>query len=198
MLRIGALAQEQGLLSLMHSNGYINPTPLKRLCQVLDAANIDLKGFNESYYRKYCGGELAPVLESLKILKRSKVHLEITNLIVPTLNDNTAEIKKMCRWLKDELGPYTPLHFFRFYPLYKLANLPPTPVATLEKARDAALSCGLKHVYIANVPGHAGQNTYCPQCGRLLIQHIGYMVGEMRLKAGKCPFCGQKIKGIWA
>jgi len=197
MLDIGRCAKKAGLLSVIHSNGFINLGPLRDLCQVLDAANIDLKGFTETFYRELCGGELAPVLETLKTLKREKVHVEITNLIVPTKNDDMSMVREMCLWVKRELGAETPVHFSRFYPLYKLRNLPPTPVLTLEKARDVALSCGLEYVYIGKVPGHEGENTFCSRCKKMVIQRTGYMIGAVHLNGGKCDYCGKPIPGIW-
>jgi len=197
MMDICQLVKKAGLLNVCHSNGFINPEPLKNLCKVMDAANIDLKGFTEAFYRDVCSGELTPVLETLKTLKKEKVHLEITNLVIPTQNDDLPGLKEMCLWIKKELGADTPMHFSRFYPLYKLRSLPPTPVSTLEKARDTALSSGLEYVYIGNIPGHEGEHTFCPKCKKLLIQRIGYMVGENHLKGGKCKFCGKPIPGIW-
>jgi pyruvate formate lyase activating enzyme len=198
MSEIGSLVKKAGLLNVTHSNGFINPVPLRNLCKVLDAADIDLKGFTENFYRELCGGELNPVLETLKTLKQEKVHLEITNLIIPTKNDEMSVLKEMCLWIKKELGADTPIHFSRFYPLYKLKTLPPTPVSTLEKAREVALSVGLEYVYIGNAPGHAGENTFCPKCKKMIIQRTGYMVGEINVKAGKCKYCGKPIPGIWA
>jgi len=197
MIDICHLVKKIGLLNVCHSNGFINPEPLKNLCKVMDAANIDLKGFTEAFYRDLCSGELAPVLETLKTLKKEKVHLEITNLVIPTQNDDLSGLKEMCLWVKKELGADTPIHFSRFYPLYKLRSLPPTPVSTLEKARNTALSSGLEYVYIGNIPGHEGEHTFCPKCKKLLIQRIGYMVGENHLKGGKCNYCGKPIPGIW-
>ncbi len=197
MTDIGALAKKSGLLNVYHSNGFINPTPLKSLCKVLDAANIDLKGFTENFYRDLTSGELNPVLETLKTLKREKVHLEITNLVIPTKNDEMPVVKEMCFWIKKELGADTPIHFSRFYPLYKLKTLPPTPVSTLDKARAVASSAGLEYVYVGNVPGHEAENTFCPKCKKRIIQRTGYMVGEVNLKAGKCRYCGRPIPGIW-
>jgi pyruvate formate lyase activating enzyme len=191
------LAAQAGLLNVMHSNGFINPAPLQELCPFLDAANIDLKGFSESFYRDLCQGVQAPVLESLKILKRNGIHLEITNLIIPTRNDDMDMIRRMSLWIKTELGADTPLHFTRFYPLYKLKSLPPTPVTTLEQARAAAKTAGLEFVYIGNVPGHEGANTYCPRCGRTIIRRAGFMVVDYKVKDGACPYCGAPIPGIW-
>ena len=197
MLDIGLLAKKAGLLNVTHSNGFINPAPLKNLSKVLDAANVDLKGFTENFYRELCSGELNPVLETLKTLKKEKVHVEITNLIIPTKNDEISVLKEMCVWIKKELGEDTPIHFSRFYPLYKLKTLPPTPVSTLEKAREVALSAGLEYVYVGNIPGHTGENTFCPKCKKMIIQRTGYMVGEINLKDGKCRYCGKPISGIW-
>jgi pyruvate formate lyase activating enzyme len=198
MLDIAHLTKKAGLLNVTHSNGFINPGPLRNLCKVLDAANIDLKAFTETFYRELCSGELNPVLETLKILKKEKVHVEITNLVIPTKNDDIAVVKEMCLWVKRELGAETPIHFSRFYPLYKLKTLPPTPVSTLERAREVALSSGLEYVYIGNIPGHLGENTFCPKCKKMIIQRTGFMVGEIHLKGGKCGYCGKPIPGIWS
>ncbi len=197
MMDIGRLARKAGLLSVCHSNGFINPAPLKHLCTVLDAANIDLKGFTEEFYHEVCGGQLIPVLETLKTLKKERIHLEITNLVIPTKNDDLSVLKEMCLWIRKELGPDTPVHFSRFYPLYKLRTLPPTPVSALEKAREVGLSAGLEYVYIGNVPGHPGEHTYCPNCKKRVIQRTAYLVGEVNLKDGKCRTCGKPIAGIW-
>ena len=198
MLDIGLLAKKAGLLNVCHSNGFINPEPLRNLCKVMDAANIDLKGFTEMFYRDLCNGELSPVLETLKMLKKEKVHIEITNLIIPSMNDEMSVVREMCLWVKKELGPDTPIHFSRFYPLYKLRSLPPTPVSTLDKARAVALSAGLEYVYVGNIPGHEGEHTFCPKCKKRVIQRTGYMVGETHLKGGKCGYCGKPIPGIWS
>ena len=197
MLAIGRLARSQPLLKVMHSNGFINARPLDDLCSVLDAACIDLKGFTQRYYRDMTGGSLAPVLRTLKVLKRRGVHTEIVNLIVPGKNDGMQQIAAMCRWIRTELGSDTPLHFSRFYPLYKLKSIAPTPVATLEKARQVAMDEGLQFVYVGNVPDHPGGHTYCPQCRRMLIRRIGYRVRVQGLRDGACSSCGAAIPGIW-
>ena len=198
MTDTASLARKEGILNVYHSNGFINPGPLKELCRVLDAANIDLKGFTEEYYSNMSQGHLAPVLQTLKTLKNEGVHLEITNLMIPTKNDDVDTVRKMCAWIKSEVGADTPVHFSRFYPLYKLRNLPPTPVSTLEKSRKIAMDLGLEYVYIGNVPGHEGERTFCPRCKKLLIVRQGYSVGEVHLNKGKCKFCGKPISGIWA
>jgi pyruvate formate lyase activating enzyme len=197
MLDIGHLTRKHGLLKVMHSNGFINPGPLHELCNCLGAACIDLKGFSEEFYRDLTGGALAPVLQTLRGLKRGRVHTEIVNLVIPGKNDDMEQIRAMCRWIRDELSPEVPLHFTRFWPLYKLKSLPPTPVATLEQARKTALEEGISFVYIGNVPGHPGEHTTCPKCGAMLIQRLGYQVEVQNLKDGRCRHCGRAIPGIW-
>ena len=198
MLDSARAARAAGFRNVCHSNGFIGAAPLQALVPVLDAANIDLKAFSEAFYRDYCQGALAPVLATLTALRRAGVHLEITNLVIPTLNDDPAHIRDMCLWVRRELGPETPLHFSRFYPLYKLKNLPPTPVTILEQARAAALTAGLEYVYIGNVPGHEAEHTYCPRCKRVIIERSGFIIRGIHLKGGKCGACGKPIPGIWA
>ena len=197
MIDIGILAQKHSILKVMHSNGYINQKPLEELGKYLNAACIDLKGFSESYYRNLTEGSLEPVLETLKRLKRLGIHTEIVNLVIPGKNDDMKEVAAMCRWIRKELGPDVPLHFSRFYPLYKLKSLPPTPVSTLELARNTALKEGIHFVYIGNVPGHDAENTDCPRCNTRIIQRWGYKVEVLHLKKDRCDQCGQPIPGIW-
>jgi pyruvate formate lyase activating enzyme len=154
MLQIARLSKAAGIINVCHSAGYINPKPLKELCPHLQAACVDLKGFTEEFYQNLVGASLAPVLEALKIFRQQGVHLEIVNLVIPQFNDNPQDLEKMCAWIRDELGPLTPLHFSRFYPLYKMKQHYPTPVRTLEQAREIALKTGLKYVYLGNIPQH--------------------------------------------
>jgi len=197
MLAVGQLAKKAGILNVCHSNGYINPEPLERLAPFLDAACIDLKSFNNKFYQDLTGGRLDPVLATLKNLRHLGVHLEIVNLVIPTHNDRPEEITAMCRWIHDNLGPLTPLHFSRFYPMHKMLDLNPTPVGTLEKAYDLARQAGLKYVYIGNLPDHEAQSTFCHSCGKMVILRRGYQIGEIKLKDGNCGFCGTQIPGIW-
>jgi pyruvate formate lyase activating enzyme len=197
MLDVGRLAKERKLLKVMHSNGFVNEAPLKDLCRYLDGACIDLKGFTEEYYREITEGGLGPVLETLKRLKQWGVHTEIVNLMVPGKNDDMEQVRAMCRWIKEELSPDVPLHFTRFYPLYKLKSLPPTPLETLEQAWKTAQDEGLRFVYIGNIPGHPGEHTVCPKCKTRLIERTGYQVQVLQLKDGSCAKCGQPIPGIW-
>ncbi|MDD5730537.1 MAG: AmmeMemoRadiSam system radical SAM enzyme [Candidatus Omnitrophica bacterium] len=197
MLDTAKLARKNGIKNVMHSCGYINEAPLRQLVKFIDAANIDLKGFTNDYYSEMSQATLEPVLKTLKILKKSGVHLEITNLVLPGYNDDPATITKMCSWIKENLGADVALHFSRFQPMYKLLALNPTPVQTLEKARQIALNCGLKYVYIGNVPGNAAESTFCPKCAKLLVERRGYFVIQNNIENGKCKFCGEKIDGVW-
>ncbi len=198
MAAVATLAKEAGLLNLMHTAGYIQLEPLKELSGKLDAVNVDLKSFDPTFYREVVGGELEPVLRTLKLLRDAGVHIEITNLVIPTLNDDMGKIGEMCQWIVSELGTGVPLHFGRFYPLYKLSNLPQTPVSTLDKARHTALDAGLKFVYIARVTGHEGENTFCPGCGKTIIKRLGFVIDEMHLENGRCIYCSAEIPGRWA
>jgi pyruvate formate lyase activating enzyme len=137
-------------------------------------------------------------LEAVKTIRRSGVWLEVVYLVIPSLNDDPADIRKMARWLAAEAGPDVPLHFTRFYPMYLMKNLPPTPVSTLERLRDAARAEGLRFVYIGNVPGHEGENTVCPKCRTVLIERYGYEIRKNILVEGACPVCRQRIPGLWA
>ncbi len=197
MLETAKLAKKAGLLNLLHTAGYIQPEPLKELIDKIDAVNIDLKSFDSDFYRDVCGGKLEPVLESLKLLRQAGVHIEITTILIPTLNDDIKKIEQMCKWIKNELGGDVPIHFARFYPLYKLANLPQTPVSTLDKARETAMDAGLEYVYVARVTGHAGENTFCPSCGDTVIKRLGFVVDEIHLAGGNCAHCGAAIPGKW-
>jgi pyruvate formate lyase activating enzyme len=193
------LAKQNGLKNVMVSGGYINPKPLAQLAPLFDVIKIDLKGFNEAFYRKIVGGELRFVLRTLLELKRQNTLIEIVNLVVPTLNDNKEEIEKMCKWIVKELGPETPVFFSRFTPQYKLQNLPPTPIETLEQAYKIARESGILYAYIGNVPGHPAESTYCPTCGNVLIKRYGFAVLSNKLAPGGfCPYDHTKIPGIWS
>jgi len=192
------LAKENGLRNVLVTAGFINEKPLRELCRYIDASNTDLKAFNDEYYRKICYGRLRDVLKALVIQKEEGVLLEVTNLILPTLNDNEKEIREMCRWIVRNLGSETPLHFSRFYPMYKMLHLYPTPEKTLERAREIAFEEGLKFVYVGNVPGTPSEWTYCPSCKKVLIRRVGYAILENNLINGRCKFCGEVIYGVWS
>ena len=197
MLATARLAREEGIRNVVVSNGYINQDPLRELCRVVDAIKIDLKGYDGGFYRRVCCGELEPVLRAIQTIHDMGVHLEIVNLVVPTLNDSLEQLRALARWVTRELSPDVPLHFSRFYPMYKLTNLPTTPLETLERARDIALEEGVRFVYVGNVPGHESNHTDCPACGRRLITRMGYGIMEYNLKGGTCSFCGESIPGVW-
>lgn len=197
MLDTAKLARISGIKNVMHTCGYINPAPLKELLRYMDAVNVDLKGFSEDYYSAMCSGHLAPVLEAIKAVKRSGVWLEITNLVISGKNDDPEMIRSMCVWIRKNAGPDTPLYFSAFTPQYRLTGLPPTPVKTLEEAAKIAKSAGLRYVYIGNVFGHAGESTYCPRCGKLVVKRVGFDTLDINIVKGKCKYCGYKIAGVW-
>jgi pyruvate formate lyase activating enzyme len=196
MYDTSVVAKRYGIKNTMHTCGYIKGKPLRALSRYLDAACVDLKAFTEDFYARLCGGRLKPVLDSIVILKEEGVWVEITNLVIPTHNDDIKKIREMCRWLVKNAGEDVPIHFSRFFPYYKLKNLPPTPLETLIKARETALEAGLKYAYIGNIRSN-GENTYCPQCGRLLIERIGYLVRQNNIRNGRCRFCNAEIAGLW-
>jgi len=197
MYDTAVIAKKYDIKNTMHSCGYINEKPLRKLSKYMNAANIDLKGFTEDFYKRICNGSLKPVLNSLVVLKQEGVWLEITNLVLPTLNDDMKTIREMCKWIKKNLGHDTPIHFSRFYPHYKLDNLPPTPLETITEARKTAMDVGLKYVYIGNIR-HEGENTYCPKCKKMLIEREGYFVKQNNIVNGKCKFCSTSIAGVWS
>ncbi len=191
---IAKLAHEHGLKTVMVTAGYITPEALPEVYEHMDAANIDLKGFTENFYRKTCLAHLQPVLETLKQLKRrGTTWIEITNLIIPTLNDALDEIRDMCLWLLEYLGPEVPLHFSAFHSDYKLMHLPHTPSAVLEEARLLALDLGMHYVYAGNIHTREGNNTYCPICHALLIERTWHSVNAINLDEAACPQCGHAI-----
>jgi len=197
MRDIAAAAKKRNLKNLMVSAGFVEPDPLEELLPLLDGVKIDLKAFSEDYYRDICRGRLAPVLKALQVIRRRGTWLEIVYLVLPTLNDSPGEIRSLCRWLLTELGPDVPIHFSRFKPIYLMKNLPPTPVETLERTREIALSEGLHFVYVGNVPGHPGESTYCPGCGHRLVHRTGYNVRVEALQDGHCTHCRRAIPGVW-
>jgi len=197
MYDIAKLAKEKGLSTSMVSNGYINEEPLCQLLQVLDAVKIDFKAYTREFYNQVCSGQLQPVLETLKTIKEQGVWLEIVNLVVPTLNDDSSDIRGMCQWIKEQVGSDVPLHFTRFFPMYRLTNLSPTPVETLERAYKIAKEVGLRYVYIGNVPSHIQNSTFCPNCYKVIIHRIQFSVISNEVFAGKCSFCGEPIAGLW-
>ncbi|HMK66195.1 MAG TPA: AmmeMemoRadiSam system radical SAM enzyme [Thermodesulfobacteriota bacterium] len=197
LIDIARQGRKKNISSVLVSCGFMTPSPLKEMCEVLGAIKIDLKGYSEPFYREVCSAELKPVLRSIKQVAKSKTHLEIVNLVVPTLNDSDKSLQGLADWVVSELGPQVPVHFTRFHPAYQMQNLPPTPVATLERARAIAFDRGIHYPYIGNVPGHPGNHTYCPACRKAVIRRVSFFVTEMNIKNGHCTFCGRKIDGVW-
>ncbi len=187
------LARKAGLKTVYVTNGYITPEALRRIAPYLDAFRVDIKSFSDDFYRKVCGARLEPVLESTKLAKELGMHIETITLLIPTMNDSPDEITQLVRWVHDNLGVDTPMHFTRFHPMYKMRDLMATPLDTLEMAYDIAKKEGMRFVYLGNVAGHEYENTYCPECRTLLIDRAGFSVSSVRIKDGKCPECGEEI-----
>jgi len=188
-------AKKEGIKNVFVTNGYITPEALREISPYLDAANIDLKSFSDEFYRKNCGARLEPVLDSIRLYKSLGIWTEITTLIIPTLNDSEEELQKIAEFIK-EVGEETPWHITQFHPTYKLIDLPRTPVTILRRAREIGLEAGLRYVYEGNVPGENGENTYCHNCGKLLIRRFGYSILENKIKNSACTYCGTKIDGV--
>jgi pyruvate formate lyase activating enzyme len=190
------LARAAGLGNIFVTNGYITPEALATISPVLDAANIDLKGFSDKFYREVVHAMLGEVLESIVEYKRLGIWIEITTLIIPGYNDDDHELRCLARFIADKVGVDTPWHVSQFHPTYKLTNAPRTPVETLRRARQIGLDAGLHHVYEGNVHGMGGENTYCSGCCELLLRRSGYLIEEIRTREGKCPSCGRIVDGV--
>lgn len=197
MFDIAKLGKERGLKTLYHTNGLINAEPLLALLKYMDAVTVDLKAFTSQFYQEICSSELEPVLATLKNMRKTDVHLEVVNLVIPGLNDDMGDIENMCLWIKDNLGEETPFHLNRFFPAYKMERLLPTPVETLERAKMVADEVGLHYVYVGNVPGHTYNSTFCPRCSKALITRLHFQVFGNDIVDGRCKFCGHPIPGIW-
>lgn len=190
-------AKAKGIYNVWVTAGYINPKPLREIMPYLDGANVDLKAFDEAFYREVTTGSMDPVLKCLETFREEGKILEITNLLVPGRNDDAAKIREMCKWIYDSLGADVPLHFSRFFPLHKMKNIPPTPASTLTQAAEIALDAGLRYVYVGNLPTDKYEHTYCPNCRKAVIRRKGFQVLENNLKDGACPGCKTKIWGKW-
>jgi pyruvate formate lyase activating enzyme len=197
MLDTAKAAREAGLANILITAGYINEGPLRELAPYIDAANVDLKGITDSFYARMCSGTLAPVLRTLEVLSELGVWLEVTNLVIPDWNDSEDDISSLCSRFFELLGGDVPLHFSRFFPMYRLVDLPPTPVSTLERARLAAGEAGLRYVYVGNATTSGGETTTCPDCGEELVVRHGFSVETMRIESGACPCCSARIPGVW-
>ncbi len=191
------LAHDKGIRNVFVTNGYMTREALVMIEPYLDAANVDLKAFNDDYYKKICGADLKHVRATLKSMKSLGIFVEVTTLVVPDLNDDPSELNELAAFIAQDLGTETPWHISRFHPTFKLTDRPSTPVQTLTTAREIGLSAGLKYVYTGNVPGNVAENTFCYSCGETVIERWGFQVGNLRLKNGKCTQCGADIDGVW-
>lgn len=197
MQATAGLAKEQGLANIMVSNGFQSPECLEELGPLINAANIDLKGFTEAFYQERCGARLAPVLENLKRMAGLGWWVEITTLVIPGLNDSDRELADIAGFIAGELGPHVPWHVSRFHPDFELLDRGPTPVSTLERALAAGGRAGLLYVYVGNVRGHEGEHTRCPACREVVIERMGFTVTGRSLRQGRCTHCGAAVRGVW-
>ena len=192
-LETSKLAKEEDLYTVYVTNGYMNLDAWKEIGPYLDAMNVDMKAFNDEFYREVCGvPSVKPVLDTCEWAVDNGIHLELTNLIIPDENDDPDQIRELCRWIAKDLNPDVPIHFSRFHPMYKMSGKPSTPVETIEMALEIAEEEGLNYVYVGNVPGHRSDNTYCPECGKLLIKRSGFSISEYNLEDARCPKCGKE------
>ncbi len=195
---VAQAARERGLKSVAVSAGYICDKPREALFQNMDAANIDLKAFTESFYTKICGGSLAPVLDTLIYLKHeTSVWFEITTLLIPGENDSEKELNEMCRWIVDHLGVDVPIHFSAFHPDWKMMSHPRTPASTLQKARNIALNHGIRYAYTGNVHDAVCGSTFCHHCNNILIERDWYALGEWNIQQGRCSVCKEPVAGVF-
>lgn len=197
MLDIAKLAKKEGIKNVMISNGFINQEPLKKLIPYLDAANIDFKAMSDKHYQEVCGARLKPVLETIKTMYQEGVWIELTNLLITGLNDSEQDIEKLSDGVNKNLGNDVPIHFSAFYPVYKMKNREATTIDKLREAREIAKNKGIKYVYTGNLPDPEGNNTYCPECGNIVIKRSNFSVIGNKLEGDKCPKCGEKISGFW-
>ena len=191
----GRIAHEKEIKNVFVTNGFMTEEAILKISPYLDAANVDLKSFSDDFYKKRCGGRLQPVLDSLKKMKELGIWVEVTTLIIPTLNDSDEELRQIAEFILS-LGAETPWHISRFHPQYKMVDLPPTPVETIHRAAEIGKEVGLRYVYSGNVPGDVGENTLCYNCGNLLIDRYGFSIKRINLQESRCPKCDTPLDGI--
>jgi len=190
------LAKKVGLYTAYVTNGYINAEPLKQIAPFLDAMNIDVKAFTDSFYKKNCKASLQPVLETCILAHQLGIHIELTYLVIPNENDTIDEVRQFCTWILDNLGQDVPVYFSRFHPQYKMSEKPATPIDTLKGFFDMAKSMGIHYVYLGNVSDPLYENTFCPSCEHVLIERTGFSANTIGLSQGKCVKCGKVISCI--
>jgi pyruvate formate lyase activating enzyme len=190
------IARTRGLRNVFVTNGYMSGRALEMIAPYLDAANVDLKAFEDDYYKTFCAARLEPVLDTLRHMKKLGIWVEVTTLVVTGLNDDPDELQRLADFIGGELGPETPWHISRFHPTYRMTDRPPTPLATLQTARQIGVQAGLHYVYLGNVPGNEGADTYCHQCGQRLIERKGFFIRGNRIVEDRCPACDAKVSGV--
>jgi len=189
---IAKLARERGIKNVFVTNGYMTEEALRAIQPYLDAANVDLKGFTEDHYQEICGARLKPVLDTIRLMKELGIWVEVTTLIIPTVNDSDEILKNIAEFILS-VGPETPWHVSRFHPTYRMLDVPSTPVQSVVRARQIGLDAGLRYVYSGNVPGDDGESTYCYNCGKVVIPRYGYQLGKTHIKDSKCEYCGTEM-----
>lgn len=190
------LAHEKGLKNVFVSNGYTSPEATRKIAPFLDGNNIDLKAFTDKFYHEVCGAKLAPVLETIRLMKELGVWVEVTTLVIPGWNDSDKELQDIARFIKS-VDPEMPWHVTRFHPTFKMTDRNATPAAALQRARQIGLSEGLKYVFVGNIPGDGGENTVCPKCNETVIERIGFSIVSQKLENGRCGYCGTGIAGVF-
>lgn len=191
------LAHEAGLKNIFVSNGYTSAEATRKLAPYLDANNIDLKGFTEKFYHQVCGAKLAPILDTIRLMKELGVWVEVTTLIIPGWNDSDQELRQIAEFITS-VDSEIPWHVTRFYPTYKMTDRPPTPVETLRRARQIGLDAGIEYVYEGNVPGEGGENTFCPGCGEIVVHRSGFIADTTNLVDGACRSCKRSLAGVFS
>ena len=197
VLDASRMCKDRGLFTVSVTNGFIQEAPLRSLKGVIDAMNIDVKGFSERFYGEVCKGSLAPVLGACEVAREIGVHVELTYLIIPGRNDRQQELADFCQWVRDRMGTQTPVHFSRFHPDFKMDDVPPTPRSTMDLAMREGKAHGLDYVYVGNILTERGENTYCPDCGSLLVQRTGFSAALVGIKDRACSTCGRPADIVW-
>ncbi len=190
-------ARAAGLKNIFVTNGFIAPDALRMIAPYLDAANIDLKGFRDSFYKRVCGAPLQPIVDAIRLYRELGIWIELTTLLIPGRNDDEAELRDLVRFISADLGEEVPWHISRFFPAYRMEDVPITPIETLRRAERIGREAGLQHVYLGNVPEEGGEDTYCQGCKAVLVQRLGLMLVENRLRDSACPTCKRPLAGIW-
>ncbi len=190
------LAHEKGIMNVFVSNGYTSPEATRKLAPYLNGNNIDLKAFTDKFYREVCGAKLAPVLETIRLMKELGVWVEVTTLVIPGWNDSDEELREIAQFIKS-IDPEMPWHVTRFHPTFKMTDRNATPVSTLQRARQIGMTEGLKYVFVGNIPGEDGENTICPQCSKTVVERMGFSIVSQNLENGKCGNCSQIIAGVF-